>query len=127
LSVSSVSSVLAQKPKGLCQRWAWTGSGSEPNFDLFWSGRIRLGFSAGSDPDVISRVCQLKYAMSYVRTPLSIKSKRRIIIHSKEWFPTIPKTLQLVICDDTVVVFFTLQTIEKAKCAQRKWISTLVS
>jgi len=73
-----------QTPHTSClnQRWAWSGSGSEPDFDLFWPDRIGagLGFSAGSDRNRIamSRVCQLKYAMSYVRTPLSFKSKRRI-------------------------------------------------
>jgi len=72
------------------------GSGSEPDFDVFWPDRFGagLGFSAGPDRSRIvkSKVCQLKYAMSCVRirTPLSFKSKRRIElliynpIHSKE-------------------------------------------
>jgi len=31
--------------------WAWAGSGSEPDFNLFWPDRTRagLGFSAGPD------------------------------------------------------------------------------
>jgi len=55
----------------------------------------------GPEPDrsriVMSRDCQLKYFMSYVRT-----------FH---------KSLRLAVRDDTVVVVFTLQTIEKTKCA----------
>jgi len=68
--------------------------GSDRSRILTFFGRIGagLGFSAESDRIriVISRACQLKYAMSYVRTPLSLKSKRRIElliyhpIHSKE-------------------------------------------
>jgi len=60
------------KSKAVYQRWAWTGSGagSEPDFDLFWPDRIAagLGFSVASDRSriVMFRVCQLKYAMSYV-------------------------------------------------------------
>jgi len=46
----------------------------------------------------MSRVCQLKYAMSYVRTQ------------------QFQKSLRLALRDDTVVAFFTLQTIEKEKC-----------
>jgi len=49
------------------QRRAWTG--------LFLPNRIGvgLGFSAGPDRSriVMSKACQLKYTMSYVRTPLS--------------------------------------------------------
>jgi len=71
----------------------------------------------------MSRVCQLKYAMSYVRKPLSFKSKCRIELLIYNPFETmIPqspqfhKSLLLAVRDDTVVVFFTLQTIEKVKC-----------
>jgi len=48
--------------------------GLDPDFDLFWPDRIEagLGFSAGPDRSriALSRVCQLKYAMSYVRKPI---------------------------------------------------------
>jgi len=49
---------------------------------LTFFGRIGpgLGFNSGSDRNriVMSRVCQLKYDMSYVRTPVSFKPKHRI-------------------------------------------------
>jgi len=52
----------------------------DPGFYLFWPDRIGADWALVPDRSrfVISRVCQLKYAMSYVRTPLSFKSKRRI-------------------------------------------------
>jgi len=47
-------------------------SGPEPDFDLFRPDRIGAGLGFSGEPDwnriVMSRVCQLKYAMSYVRT-----------------------------------------------------------
>jgi len=62
--------------------------------------------------------------MSYVRTTLNFKSKRRIELLIYNPFQTmIPqflqfhKSLRLAVRDDRVVVFFTLQTIEKVKCA----------
>jgi len=57
--------------------------------------------------------------MSCVRTPLSFKSKRRIELLIYNAFQgMIPhKSLRLAVRDDTVIVFFTLQKIEKAKCA----------
>jgi len=61
--------------------------------------------------------------MPYVRTPLSFKSKRRIELLIYDSFqkmilqsPQFHKSLRLAVRDDTVAVFFTLQTIEKAKC-----------
>jgi len=58
------------------------GPDSERDRILTFFGPIRagLGFSAGPDRNriVISRVCQLKYVMSRVRTPLSFKSKSRL-------------------------------------------------
>jgi len=80
------------------QKWGRDEHGPEPDRSriLTFFGRIEaeLGFSARQDRSriVMSRVCQLKYAMTYVWTPLSFKSKRRIKlliynpIHSKEWF-----------------------------------------
>jgi len=51
--------------------------GPEPDFDLFWPDRIGAGLGFSARPArsriVMSKVCQLKYAMSYVRTPLSFK------------------------------------------------------
>jgi len=62
--------------------------------------------------------------MTYVRTPLSFKSKRRIELSIYNPFqrmisqsPLFHKSLRLAVHDDTVVVFFTLQTIETVKCA----------
>jgi len=59
-----------------------SGSGSKPDFDLFWPDRIGTGLGFISGPDrsriVMSRNCQLKYAVSYVRTQSSFKSKRKI-------------------------------------------------
>jgi len=55
--------------------------------------------------------------MSYVR-----KSKRRIELyiynpnHSKNDSSQFHKSLRLAVRDDIMVVFFTLQIIEKAKC-----------
>jgi len=52
----------------------WIRGRAGSDFDLFWPDWIgaRLGFSAGPDRSqvVMSRVCQLKYAMPYVRIPL---------------------------------------------------------
>jgi len=90
----------------------------EAGFDLFWPDRVGacLGFSAGPDQSRIvrSRVCQLKYAMSYVRTPLSFKSKRRIELLIYNPFqtmisqsPQFHKSLRLAVRDDTVIAFFT--------------------
>jgi len=59
--------------------------------------------------------------MSYVRKPLSFKSKRMIelLIYNsfQRMIPYNSTSLWLAVHDDTVFVFFTLQTIEKAKCA----------
>jgi len=62
--------------------------------------------------------------MSYVRTPLSFKSRRRIELSiynpSQRMIsqsPQFHKSFRLAIRDDTVVAFFTLQIIEKQKCA----------
>jgi len=73
----------------------------------------------------MSRICQLKYAVSNVRTPLTFnKSKRKIELLTYNPFqrmipqsPQFHKFLRLAVRDDTVVLFLTLQTIEKAKCA----------
>jgi len=59
-----------------------SGAGLESDFDLFWPDLIGAGLGFSARPDriwiVMSRDCQLKSAMSYVRTPLSFKSKRKI-------------------------------------------------
>jgi len=57
------------------QRWAWTGSGLEPGFGHIGAG---LGFSVGPDQSriVMSRNCQLKYAVLYVWTQVSSVNAR---------------------------------------------------
>jgi len=91
---------------------------------LTFFGRIGAGLGFSAEPDrsqiVMSRVCQLKYAMSYVLTPLSFKSKRRIelLIYNPflTMIPQSPQVFAISCSDHTVFVFFTLQTIEKKKC-----------
>jgi len=77
---------LRQAVDSLCHHAKWFWFAPEMSMDriqiLTFFGRIGtgLGFSVGSNRSriVMSRVCQLKYAMSYVRTPLSFKSKPSI-------------------------------------------------
>jgi len=63
----------------------------------------------------MSRVCKLKYAMSYIRTPFNFKSKRRIefVIHN-QFERMIPhKYLQLAVHDDTMAVFSLYKQLKK--------------